>query len=72
MGLPKMMRFVHNETLNELFSSLVYIFSLGITIFVALSILNLDKAVTSILAGAGIIGLALAFAFQDICRAPAP
>jgi small-conductance mechanosensitive channel len=59
-------RFVHNETLNELFSSLVYIFSLGITIFVALSILNLDKAVTSILAGAGIIGLALAFAFQDI------
>ncbi|MEO8666588.1 MAG: mechanosensitive ion channel family protein [Ignavibacteria bacterium] len=28
--------------------------------------LNLDKAVTSILAGAGIIGLALAFAFQDI------
>lgn len=59
-------RFVHNETLNTLFSSLVYIFSLGITIFVALSILNLDKAVTSILAGAGIIGLALAFAFQDI------
>ena len=31
-----------------------------------LSILQLDKAVTSILAGAGIIGLALAFAFQDI------
>jgi len=59
-------RFIHNETLNSLFSSLVYIFSLGITIFVALSILNLDKAVTSILAGAGIIGLALAFAFQDI------
>jgi small conductance mechanosensitive channel len=31
-----------------------------------LSVLNLDKAVTSILAGAGILGLALAFAFQDI------
>jgi small conductance mechanosensitive channel len=59
-------RFIHNETLNNLFSSLVYIFVLGVTIFVALSILNLDKAVTSILAGAGIIGLALAFAFQDI------
>jgi len=27
---------------------------------------NLDKAVTSILAGVGILGLALAFAFQDI------
>ncbi len=59
-------RFIHNDTLNNLFSSLVYIFVLGVTIFVALSILNLDKAVTSILAGAGIIGLALAFAFQDI------
>ncbi len=59
-------RFIQNETLNNLFSSLVYIFVLGVAIFVALSILNLDKAVTSILAGAGIIGLALAFAFQDI------
>ncbi len=45
---------------------MVYIFASGVTIFVALSILNLDKAVTSILAGAGILGLALAFAFQDI------
>ena len=59
-------RFMHNATLNNLFASLVYIFSLGVTAFVALSVLNLDKAVTSILAGAGIIGLALAFAFQDI------
>lgn len=59
-------KFIDNETLNDLFSSLVYIFSLGVAIFVALSILNLDKAVTSILAGAGILGLALAFAFQDI------
>ncbi len=59
-------RFIHNDTLINLFSSLVHIFALGVTIFVALSILNLDKAVTSILAGAGIIGLALAFAFQDI------
>ncbi|MBK7110828.1 MAG: mechanosensitive ion channel [Flavobacteriales bacterium] len=31
-----------------------------------MSILHLDKTVTSILAGAGIIGLALGFAFQDI------
>lgn len=35
-------------------------------IFVALSILQLDKAVTSLLAGVGIIGLALGFAFQDL------
>jgi len=35
-------------------------------VFIALGILNLDKTVTSLLAGVGIIGLALGFAFQDI------
>lgn len=59
-------RFVTNRTLDGFFSSLIYIFLLGIVIFAALSVLQLDKAVTSILAGAGILGLALAFAFQDI------
>lgn len=56
----------HNVMLNNLLSSLVYIFLLGIVLFTALSVLQLDKAVTTILAGAGIAGLALAFAFQDI------
>lgn len=55
-----------NLTLNNLFSSIVYFIFIGIVIFTVLSILQLDKAVTSILAGAGILGLALAFAFQDI------
>ena len=59
-------KLVRNETLEGLFTSLIYIFLLGVTVFVALSVLQLDKAVTSILAGAGIVGLALAFAFQDI------
>lgn len=59
-------RISHNNALNRLFSSIAYVFVLGVVIFSALSILKLDKAVTSILAGAGIIGLALAFAFQDI------
>lgn len=40
------------------------LFLLGLSI--ALSVLSLDKAVASILAGAGIIGLALGFAFQDL------
>lgn len=35
-------------------------------LMIALGILNLDKALTSILAGAGIVGLALGFAFQDL------
>lgn len=55
-----------NLTLNNLFSSIIYFIFIGIVIFTVLSILQLDKAVTSILAGAGILGLALAFAFQDI------
>ncbi len=54
------------QTLNSLFASFIHVFTLGIILFVTLSILKLDKAVTSILAGAGIVGLALAFAFQDI------
>lgn len=35
-------------------------------VLVALSVLQLDKVVTSLLAGAGIIGLAAGFAFQDL------
>lgn len=56
----------HNVTLNNLFSTIIYFTVVGIVLFTVLSILKLDKAVTSILAGAGILGLALAFAFQDI------
>ncbi len=54
------------DTINQLFASFIYIAFTGITFFVALSVLQLDKAVTSILAGAGILSLAFAFAFQDI------
>lgn len=59
-------RFTQHDTVSNLFSSFVYIVTVGVTLFVALSVLHLDKAVTSILAGAGIAGIALAFAFQDI------
>lgn len=63
----KMVRKVsHLETINKLFASFMYILVIGVTLFTALDILNLDKAVTTALAGAGILGLALAFAFQDI------
>ena len=59
-------RISSNTTLNGLFVSIIYFIFIGITLFTVLSVLKLDKAVTSILAGAGIVGLALAFAFQDI------
>lgn len=39
---------------------------LGLGFFIALDILALEKAVTSMLAGIGVVGLALGFAFQDI------
>lgn len=53
-------------TLKRLIGTVVYLTINFIALFAALSILHLDKTVTSILAGAGILGLALGFAFQDI------
>lgn len=58
-------RISRKESINDLFSNFIYLIGAGIGLFIALSVLQLDKAVTSILAGAGIIGLALGFAFQD-------
>lgn len=59
-------RISHSAALNNLASAMVYISVVIVGIFFALSILRLDKTVTSLLAGVGIIGLALGFAFQDI------
>ncbi|UII24767.1 mechanosensitive ion channel [Fulvivirga maritima] len=55
-----------NKLLENLFSTMVYYSVLGIGIFIILGILKLDRAVTSLLAGVGVVGLALGFAFQDI------
>lgn len=55
-----------NRTIINLLETIVGVMIIGIGFFIALSILQLDGAVTSLLAGAGIIGLALGFAFQDI------
>src|SRR5690242_18599730 len=66
-GLNKpLQRFSHSQALVGLMLNLVFTGFVATGIFIALSILQLDKAVTSLLAGAGIIGLALGFAFQDI------
>src|SRR5699024_6866845 len=55
-----------NKTIIDLLETIVGVLIIGIGIFAALSILNLDGTVKSLLAGAGIDGLALGFAFQDI------
>lgn len=56
----------HNKTIIDLFETIIGVMIIGIGVFIALGVLNLSGALTSLLAGAGIIGLALGFAFQDI------
>lgn len=56
----------HTPALSGLFANLISVLITLIGLFVALDVLKLEKAVSSLLAGAGIIGLALGFAFQDL------
>jgi small-conductance mechanosensitive channel len=58
--------FSKNSAVVGLFNTIVYIAIVAIGLFIALEVLDLSKAVTTLLAGVGIIGLALGFAFQDI------
>ncbi len=59
-------RVSHSEQVNWLVAQAVYIGVLAAGLFIALGILGLDKTVASLMAGAGIVTLALGFAFQDI------
>ncbi len=59
-------RLIRSVEVAWLASLLLYVVTLGAGVVVALGVLGLDKTVTSLLAGAGIAGLALALAFQDL------
>ncbi|SDK62331.1 Conserved TM helix [Catalinimonas alkaloidigena] len=59
-------RLTHSRAIADLMVNLIFIGLVALGIFIALTVLQLQGAVTSLLAGAGIIGLALGFAFQDI------
>lgn len=61
-------RVADQPEINRLIASAAHIAVLAIGLVLALGVLNLDKTVTSLLAGAGILGLALGFAFQDIAE----
>lgn len=61
-----LMRAMNNQELSSLLARIFYSVVVIIGAFIALSVLNLEKTVTSLLAGAGIVGLALGFAFKDI------
>lgn len=54
-----------DKTITGFLSRILYIAVFIVGLVVALSILNLSGTVASILAGLGILGLALGFAFQD-------
>lgn len=58
-------KFSHNTVISGLLSAIAEILILGTGFFVALEVLQLSKVVTSLLAGAGIVGLAMGIAFQD-------
>ncbi|MEZ0539152.1 mechanosensitive ion channel family protein [Fibrella arboris] len=55
-----------NQSLASLTGSVVRVIIVAIGLFMALGILGLEKTVTSLLAGAGVIALAVGFAFQDL------
>jgi small conductance mechanosensitive channel len=59
-------RVSHSEQVNWLVAQAVYVALFAAGTFIALGILGLDKTVASLMAGAGIVTLALGFAFQDI------
>ena len=61
-----LLRISHKPSISGLFSSIFYILMLFVGLFISLQLLNLEKTIASLLAGAGIIGLALGFAFQDL------
>lgn len=62
----KLRRFFPTITLADLTMSLIYVFCIGVVISVVLKILNLEGTLMTALGAAGIIGVGLAFAFQDI------
>ncbi len=59
-------KFSSERSINDLFTTFFYLSILGTGLIISLNVLHLEQTVTSLLAGAGIIGLALGFAFQDI------
>ncbi len=54
-----------NRNVSDLLGSIGRVFVIGLSLFVGLSVLGLSNAVASLLAGAGIAGLAIGFALQD-------
>lgn len=61
-----LLKMTSSKSIARLLSTLAGIAVVIIGLFIALGVLQLEKTVTSLLAGAGVVGIALAFAFQDL------
>jgi len=57
-------RHLSNQSVRRIITKLVYGILLMAGFFIALDVLNLDKALTSLLAGAGVVALAIGLALQ--------
>jgi small conductance mechanosensitive channel len=60
------LRIIKSDAASNLVGVMLQLAILFVALTLSLQVLQLDKAVSSILAGIGIIGLALGFAFQDL------
>ncbi len=58
-------RFSKNQTINGLLANIITLGFLILMLFVVLGILGLNTALTSLLAGAGVVGLAVGLAVQE-------
>ncbi len=66
-GMKKVLRRSLDSTqIADLMASIFKVIVLSVGIFIALDFMGLKSTVTSLLAGAGIVGLAIGFAFQDM------
>lgn len=59
-------RFFDNETVLRVLATLFSYFIFLVGVFLGLNVLQWDQTVTTFLTGAGVVGLALSFAFQDL------
>ena len=57
-------RKITEESIKQMLSRIMYAIVLIIGFFIALGVMQLDKVLTSVLAGAGVVGLAIGLALQ--------
>ncbi|ARN77486.1 mechanosensitive ion channel protein MscS (plasmid) [Nonlabens spongiae] len=57
-------KYLKNQSIRRIIVKIIYAITLVIGFFIALGVMDLDKALTSLLAGAGVVALAIGLALQ--------